>query len=696
MGTTQQTIDNGVTGEQFLGMVRRWGKTSGIDLTKAHDSVLLEVYNYIAERVSTRVHTKAGYITLTMASAAESRKQAFQISNTGEIGTLSNKTTRGGITRSSVIRHGHQIPKNALDDVDLAEILPRLSDPKSWTAAASLGRDMLYLRLRKLGITPKDAKAYFNHAARKETPEVQGIKDSLLALMNRFEKRRRYAVLKNFLGHLDPVISEAMVFLGRQDSRIYNWLNAEENKLHQRNRLQIAHHHSALVPFAVGLGNESGIPNRRAQEFSNILTQSIDRGESLYPAIARIFDGGRQNPAGPFLKAATRFLLKLRPSDIPQEAGKNLYPIIQALSHVNPNWYPKTQADWYDLDICVTAFREFTNPSVHARPTSSHTVASCMQETGGDWSGYAALIKEHGRIEDISDWRKAIYLRTVVPALISARIANSVMDAERKIPTTIFYDGQKFWDILEASCKWHRQQGAFNTKIGSLVLDDEGPTISWPALSDPIKAPNGIVIQPLTTPADLREEGDAQKHCVAGYSSGCLYRTSHIISLREEETGNRLMTVELHELWKDAAAAEPALKIAQSQGFHRRPPKLEEKQATDWYLKNIKPDWEKIVSHRKTANENKARTDFAVNVGFDPYDAQARRKGFEICRPYFTTDSLRNMDYETWLKRTGIQAIINESEKVAPPVPLEMTPEGARALQAMDLANFRHQRRLGV
>jgi hypothetical protein len=72
---------------------------------------------------------------------------------------------------------------------------------------------------------------------------------------------------------------------------------------------------------------------------------------------------------------------------------------------------------------------------------------------------------------------------------------------------------------------------------------DADASITWPAIAANTTI-DDIHITALTTPAALREEGKALRHCVGGYTLRCLLEPVHIISLRDSR-GRQRSTAEI-------------------------------------------------------------------------------------------------------------------------------------------------------
>lgn len=631
MYQTQQTIDNGITASQFANTIRRWAKRENIDHSMIGDPLLVEVYNYIRDHVPVRTHGRSGNTTLIIKNSSSEAAYALQLTRLGEVWKLKQTTKKDRVKRQGVLQFGDAISDgNKTDITDLKEFDSHTSD-KSALDTAELTRNMIYRRLCKLKLVPDDTiRLSMPHAQR-----IDELKDSLMAVTFRLEKRRRSLVAGRFAALLNPAITAATNEIGYPDSSIgYNWLNGESDKIKHERRMQIAAQSPVMAHYFV-----------KNQD----ITRVIDCGGSVPTALARSL-----GTTGPFVKSAVRLAMKLRNDDLPANSTLDIPSLTALLSHINPNWYPKTPQEWSDLDTCQKAFRDYKRLT-----SNGSNIVPLLEESGGNWKDYADLIRAHGPLRDINDWVQAICTKLVTPHLMATGQASSIDQCAKIFSPVALIMGRRFFDILAASHRWHQDIDTFSAKIASISINqsNEGK-FSWPALSDPMTAPNGIIIQPLTTPHELHDEGKAQKHCVDGYSSNCLYDNSHIVSLRTPDTGERLVTVELREVWENVAgkkADKPdRVYIAQSQGFMRRPPTTEESAATNWYVRSIKPDWDKVIRHRDTARAAKDRNEAMLKIGYDYLDPDQRDKAFEICRAYLPSASERNTGLGQWLEKMGV------------------------------------------
>lgn len=98
----------------------------------------------------------------------------------------------------------------------------------------------------------------------------------------------------------------------------------------------------------------------------------------------------------------------------------------------------------------------------------------------------------------------------------------------RKILLSLFSKEWHVGQLANASLAWHRTFGR-NPEDKS-----RGLFVEWPAICNTVVAPNGCIIVPLNSSAELSEEGREMSHCVGRYSSGCRAGRYHIFSIRDK------------------------------------------------------------------------------------------------------------------------------------------------------------------
>jgi hypothetical protein len=176
-------------------------------------------------------------------------------------------------------------------------------------------------------------------------------------------------------------------------------------------------------------------------------------------------------------------------------------------------------------------------------------------------------------------------------------------------------------NLLQASRSWHEVVGKLGF-LGSLKLQ------MWPALSEPVEAPNGLQLVPLTSSSELVAEGNLMSHCVGGYTSKCLSGDSHILSIRDPE-GKHLSTLQLVQEGR-------MVLNAQNKAFANKAPSQAASQAADWYVEQVNSgqlviDWDALSAEHSRAA---ASGEITQVLGYDATDSTIWNKSFSEFQGY--------------------------------------------------------------
>lgn len=132
-----------------------------------------------------------------------------------------------------------------------------------------------------------------------------------------------------------------------------------------------------------------------------------------------------------------------------------------------------------------------------------------------------------------------------------------------------------------------------------------------------------FLIVPLTSTRDLKEEGEAMKHCVGGYSGKCVEGISRIFSIRNPGTGKRLATLELVRQRGKDKAPTGEWRIAQVRGPCNAAVEEEVKKAANDVLDayQYETDMEDMLDNSLVALDDPLASEFAeegdIIEGFD-------------------------------------------------------------------------------
>lgn len=428
-----------------------------------------------------------------------------------------------------------------------------------------------------------------------------------------------------------------------------------------------------------------------AGEISNKLTvkMAVDRKQPLQEVLMRAF--GVNEVGDPRL---TKPLLKRLTNRKLPDGGVPVQVIINALSELPADWFPKTDEDWSTfLDLTDTFFRRLA-------PEIGVTAADMANGAAGKWGEFARRIAkayawtqapEELTEEEKRHWKPVIdtsrrtmsevveNARDVVQAFRNLVILPLAANAGQGVPVfvgpeqlrhasdvaaSILYGGQSLTGILELQRHWHTQAhnieaaaGAdIPTKPGKMVADD-----GWAPMCDVIIAPNGIEIHPLTDPREIKDEGacglnspgpDSQGimglgHCVGGYSANCRNGTSHILSFRRMLGGDqfeRLSTAEFGKFAPDSTE----LRGVQHHGVRNGPAPAEAKAAYDWFVASVR-DGHIPLNHDGVmtylAGRRKVAEEVEAYSGYDWKDREAVEAALQPWRNYMPK-RIRGLDIE--------------------------------------------------
>jgi len=409
-----------------------------------------------------------------------------------------------------------------------------------------------------------------------------------------------------------------------------------------------------------------------------LVKMAVDRMQPLQEVLTKAF--GVDDVGVPRLSKA---LLKRLANRKLTDGGLPAQVIINALSEIPSDWFPKDDAEWATfLDLTDTFFRRLGPDLGMGAKEMAHGV-------GGKWKEFAArLAKSYAWTqppEDLDEESKALWkpnidvsrqamseatenARDVIQAFRNLVILPLAANAGQGIPVfvgpeqlrqasdiagNILYGGKSLTAVLELQRHWHTQAHNIAAAAGAHDLARPSKQVAedgWPPLTDIVWAPNGVEIYPLTDPRELQDEGacglhtpgpdrngiGGLGHCVGGYSTNCRNGTSHIVSFRMP-TGDgsfeRLSTAEFKGFSPDSTNLE----CAQHRGKRNGAPPKEAEEAYDWFLASVR-DWQIPLNYEGVMTYLSGRRRLAEEVeAYSEYDwreDQAVADALEPWRPY--------------------------------------------------------------
>lgn len=240
------------------------------------------------------------------------------------------------------------------------------------------------------------------------------------------------------------------------------------------------------------------------------------------------------------------------------------------------------------------------------------------------------------------------YTRTVVvPQLVRLVSADATITAKDKEGFALDGRSMSVLNRLTAECLFkglsdqqletfsdHWHQPLQQTK--SLKLKDYGG-VSWLpllgqkeiAIPSKITGETGWKLVALTTPAELKAEGEALEHCVGGYTARCANENSHIISVRGPD-GTPRSTMEIQTDY-----GKGTYNIVQNYGRKNTPPAMFSPAAKvpEWLkpqLNNI--DYAALERARAERLSSAVTLEHKAKqvIGFDPLDPEKTKKTIDL------------------------------------------------------------------
>lgn len=480
----------------------------------------------------------------------------------------------------------------------------------------------------------------------------------LRRVLPNIERKRFHDAQSRFMTHLDPEILRVCRKIGNFSPGFYNWLAGNGKPESAPRRIQAAKAYPLFFRYLC------------EDELSGV----IDRGEQLKPALARRLGvdtySGHKDCTAPIREATVG---RLRDHFNPRT---DLLPL------------PRTPVLWHYLDRLPVEhwpctqddMRKFSGvlreAEYYARKFQVSPFAA-LKSWNGQWSkaceelglknyelNFSSWRNESSVVKDAGDYATRIYQALYLPVLLQQACRENVeinpswlKDCPGKDGNNVFaavFGGVSMRTVLELSRRWHERIRTFDIRMEGVNLLQGG--LSWPALTPPQTAPNGVQLVPVQTQEGLKREGAAMGHCVGGYTSQCHAGRSFVISLRDE-AGERLSTLELEgEAFR--------LRIRQHSAGRNGMSSRETDEAASWYVASlnkglIPADWVAINAHREAVRKSIDNGTVMQTVGFNPYDLAVCAQVYEIFKPFLPA-AFRHISYEGWLARTGAAEAMRE------------------------------------
>lgn len=362
------------------------------------------------------------------------------------------------------------------------------------------------------------------------------------------------AARSEFIFRLNPeAVAQARAIDGLRPSS-YSYLNSVSTE-HQRNRAQAMTVFPLLQPVLM------------TPQFDAV-RKAIDEGRSLTDALAKHHEAS---------KAMIRALRGVTPEDLGQRMGQ-LATVVKLLREIPPNWWPRDRATW----------RQFSNAATTIARVSRHPVTTAANQL---WLRRCAqnsyhiqertpedLVRLGQEIDEFMDaLRRALYWVLPDPR-------NASSHAPRMRPIEIAAQFKAGIGLDKLSLVVRRFGDAYRRAVTEFAEEAElWRGVRWPSIGDGPCEYGDLLIHPLGTPRDLKDEGSRMGNCVASYVENCMKGKSQIWSVRLRDgshlstletrirsypNGRKVLEVEQHKGVRNGAPPAVASKAAYAHAAH--------------------------------------------------------------------------------------------------------------------------------
>ena len=308
-----------------------------------------------------------------------------------------------------------------------------------------------------------------------------------------------------FISRLDPeAVAQARAIDGLRPSS-YSYLNTANAEI-RRNRAQ------AMAVFPL-LRPVLSTPQLDA------VRKDIDDGRPLIDVLAMHYQTS---------KAMIRVLCGVTPEDL-DHSVRQVGTLVKLLNEIPPSWWPRNPATW----------QQFARAANTVSRVSRHPITTATNQLWLRRSAQAGYQLSESTPEDLTRLGQDIdeFMETLRRALYWAlpdpRNLCSHMSVKRPLEIAAALKANVGLEKLGQLVL--RFGDAYRKAVTEFAEQAEiWRGVRWPALGDGdgVREYGEIVIRPLLTPTDLKEEGERMGNCVASYVEHCMKGTSQIWSVR--------------------------------------------------------------------------------------------------------------------------------------------------------------------
>lgn len=314
----------------------------------------------------------------------------------------------------------------------------------------------------------------------------------------------------------------AMTAAGMNSVKAHNWLCGQRGRS-QDARIGEARTQAALAfPLAWPLLNVTQGP----------VEQAVEERRPLAPAIATAL-------AVP--EAAVRRLGRVSVAaaglDAPDLAA--VARVMERAARMPPGPLPQGDAAWRAFFGAV----ELADAAA-AATAEPELATTLLASAAGRWAALDAgsLARHTG---DLDDALLDLHANLLAPL---ARTAGG--EAGAVVGKRLVIGNRSLMQVAEFVEWWQGNRAELHARLsGAFPMADGGNAFSWPPLhpKGAWTAANGLLVQPLTSDAALKQEHERMGHCVDLYTDRCLLRGCHILSVRRPGVVRPLGTFEVDQ-----------------------------------------------------------------------------------------------------------------------------------------------------
>tara|TARA_B100000073_G_scaffold229387_1_gene191399 strand:- start:3822 stop:5885 length:2064 start_codon:yes stop_codon:yes gene_type:complete len=337
--------------------------------------------------------------------------------------------------------------------------------------------------------------------------------------------------------------------------------------------------------------------------------------------------------------------------------------LIDALPLIPQKDFPQTPEEWERLTLRAERLKNVRN-------SSRIPLDKLYKQYGFDVPRNTAQGEDW---YNVSDFVRDLYKKMLAPIVTEVAAESAHCDDPSNATLALMDDPQlqhKFLSMLttsqitKGSKDWHDRLQTVRAQFNSISIPSDQ---TWPALVEPLTAPNGVYIEALTSKAALEKESELMDHCVHGYSSNCVLRNSHILHFSYQDAGKGPTLHGTLELKDEERGKQRIVVKQQFQAYHNHTPAPVLQEAAKWFIEQINADklpvdWHKLEVARRQAQEEYNKNQIANRLGFDVYNPEAREEAYSIVQR-FCYGAMSKLDREDFIKRADLKPAIEQKLK---------------------------------